>query len=406
MDLVQTPTSSEVENSKAPRKKVVKTLKTLMSMKMVDEQQSAAKIEDKPDVGTVEGSGGIHKESKIDSKIDSKLDRVLALSLRPKILDDLVGQDCITSTLQAQFDTGRIPHFFIIHGPVGAGKTTLARILSLALQLDTSRNRLQLSDLDWQDYRRYDIHEINAANKNGIDDVRTIVEMMKYRPMGISRAKVVIMDEAHQLTIPAQNALITETEDVAPTVFYIFCTSAINKIIPALQRRAYMITPKPLTDEDIATLLKKAADITGFDGEVEPLQEALATNAVNSPGLVLQAAEKYFSGIPAYESVYNCESTKVDTMAICRAIATGSWKETSALLKDVSKGDCIMVRNCVLGYLKTMMLKQVGSKASAIAKAIHVIAATINIEDNVFLPALMASICLACEHIRMWSSTK
>lgn len=219
--------------------------------------------------------------------------------------------------------------------------------------------------------------------------------------MGASRAKVVILDEAHQLTNPAQNALITETEDVLNSVYYIFCTSAINKIIPALQRRAYMITPKPLTDSDVMTLLKKVQDVTGFEGDVEPLHEALMMNSVTSPGLILQATEKYFSGISAYESVYNCESSKADTMAICRSVASGSWKETAALLKEVTKGDSTMVRNCVLGYLKTAMLRNVGTKAGSIAKAIQLVTQTVSVDENVFLPSLMASLCLACEAIRL-----
>lgn len=329
------------------------------------------------------------------------MNRVLALSMRPKLLEDLVGQEGITSTLKTQFETGRIPHFYIIHGPVGAGKTTLARILSLALQLDPSKNRLALSDLDWQDYKKYDIHEINAANKNGIDDIRAIVEMMKYKPMGISKAKVVIMDEAHQLTNAAQNALITETEDVSNSVYYIFCTSSIGKIIPALQRRAYMITPKPLGADEVTDLLRKAAEAIKFDSDITPLHEALLMNSITSPGLILQAAEKFFSGIPAYESVYNCESTKVDTMAICRAVASGSWKDTSKLLKDITKGDTAMIRNCVVGYLKTCMLKAHGSNAVALAKAIQTIAGTFACDENLFLPALLSALCLGCETIRM-----
>lgn len=329
----------------------------------------------------------------------NSLDRVLALSMRPKLLEELVGQDGITSTLQAQFETGRIPHFYIIHGPVGAGKTTLARILSLALQMDPSSDRLKICESDWKEYKKYDIQEINAANKNGIDDIRSIVDMMRYKPMIPSRAKVVILDEAHQLTNAAQNALITETEDVPNTVFYIFCTSAINKIIPALQRRAYMISPKPLSDEETLMLLRNAAKLVGFEGEVDNLHEALTTNSVTSPGLILQAAEKFFSGIPAYESVFNCDSSKVDTMQICRTVATGSWKETSALLKHVTKGEVVMVRNCLLGYLKTIMLKSVGSKAVAIANAIKNISEA-GLDESICLPVFLSSVCLACEHIR------
>lgn len=329
--------------------------------------------------------------------------RVLALSMRPKLLEECVGQDELINTLLTQFSTGRIPHFFIIHGAVGAGKTTFARILSLMLQvkrIDDSNN-YTITPEDWANYKKYDIQEINAANKNGIDDIRAIVENMKYQPMMPSKAKVVIMDEAHQLTTAAQNALITETEDVSKHVFYIFCTSAINKIIPALQRRAYMLSPKPLSDEDTSVLLQKSAECVGFAEDIDPLKEALVIGNVTSPGLILQAAEKFFAGIPPLESVYNCETSKVDTMAICRAVTSGNWKETAKILKPMNKADVAMVRNCLMGYLKTVLINSVGTKALVVAKAIKNIADNENGSDC--LPSFMASVCIACEHIKSGS---
>ena len=330
--------------------------------------------------------------------VNPTVNRVLALSMRPKILTDCIGQEDLSTTLQTQFSTGRIPHFYIIHGPVGAGKTTLARILALALQGDPSiEERLQISEDDWLGYKKYDIHEINAANKNGIDDIRGIVEMMKYKPMAPSRAKVVILDEAHQLTSAAQNALITETEDVAKHVYYIFCTSALPKIIPALQRRAYMMSPKPLSEDDIFILLQKAATYIEYTDDVIPLHEALVMNSVTSPGIILQAAEKYFSGIPPNEAVYNNEACKLDTMAICRAVASGSWKNTATLLKPINKADIIMVKNCVMGYLKTALMNSEGNKALTVAKAIRNIADS---NGSECIPTFMANLCVACEHIK------
>lgn len=331
------------------------------------------------------------------SSTEIATDRVLALSMRPKLLVDCVGQDELTSTLHTQFATGRIPHFFIIHGNVGAGKTTLARILALALQKDPSNpDRLNITPEDWTSYKKYDINEINAANRNGIDDIRSIVETMKYQPMLPSRSKVVIMDEAHQLTSAAQNALITETEDVSKHVYYIFCTSALSKIIPALQRRAYMISPKPLSPDDTFILLQKAATYTNFEEDVIPLHEALTMNSVTSPGLILQAAEKFFTGIPPNEAIYNNESCKVDTMAICRAVASGSWKDAAGLLKPVNKGDVNMIKNCVMGYLKTALLGSLNNKALTIAKAIRVLSE----DSSDCLPTFLANMCVACEHIK------
>jgi DNA polymerase-3 subunit gamma/tau len=328
---------------------------------------------------------------------NTAVDRVLALSMRPKFVEDFVGQDEVVATLKKQFDTERIPHFYIIHGPVGSGKTSLARILSLALQRG---NKLELTAEDWQGYKRYDINEINAANKNGIDDIRAIVDTMKYQPMMPSKAKVVIMDEAHQLTTAAQNALITETEDVAKHVFYIFCTSNVGKIIPALQRRAYMVMPKPLGEEEAMRLLTKAAGFVGFEEDLSALGESIQMASITSPGLILQAAEKFFSGIPPNESVYNCDGSKVDTMKVCRSVAAGSWKDTAENVKGITKTDVIMVRNCLMGYLKTMLLKSTGNKALVVAKAIRNISdGASSTDDMQCLPSFLASVCIACEHI-------
>jgi DNA polymerase III gamma/tau subunit len=321
------------------------------------------------------------------------IDRVLALSMRPKFLEACVGQAELIQTLQTQFSTGRVPHFFIIHGAIGSGKTTLARILALALQV----GKLELTDQDWSLYKKYDIKEINAANQNGVDDIRQIVESMKYQPMLPSKVRVVCLDEAHQLTSAAQNALITETEDVGRFVYYIFCTSTLSKIIPALQRRAYMISPKPLLEDDVLTLLKTAAEFINYKDDIDPLYQALNLSSITSPGLILQAAEKYFSGIPANESIYNCESCKVDTMAICRTVGAGNWKDTANLIKFITKSDINMVKNCIIGYLKTILLASNGSKALVVAKAIRIIAEE---GSNEFLPVFFANVCVACEHIR------
>jgi DNA polymerase III delta prime subunit len=345
------------------------------------------------------------KDKEPESSIATTHTRVMALGLRPRLLQDLVGQSDLTHTIKSQFTTGRIPHFFIIHGPVGAGKTTLARILSLRLQLSLHE---AIEEKHWTRYRDYDIQEINAANRNGIDDIRSVVEAMKYQPMHPSRAKVVIMDEAHQLTIPAQNALATEVEDVPESVFYIFCTSAIEKIIPALRRRAYTLSPKPLSPEDCLLLLQRAAAAVGFDGALDPLHEALMMNSVASPGLILQATEKFFSGIPALDSVFDCDSnSKLDTNAVCKALAKGSWKEVASELRNITKSEVGMMRNCMLGYMKSILLSSLtpGARALAVARAMATISSSATLDaatshsSSSDVPLFLASVCIACDSL-------
>ncbi len=326
-------------------------------------------------------------------------EQVLSLSMRPKSLSDMVGQDELINALNEQFASNRIPHFYIISGPIGCGKTTLSKILSLIIQTAADAENIKdVNNLPWDRYKVYDIMEINAANKNGIDDIRQLVETMKYKPLAPSKAKIVILDEAHQLTTAAQNALLTETEDTANHVFYIFCTSCVTKIIPALQRRAYIISPKLLTDEKIKELIVKGASKCKFEESIDSLHEILLVNDIRSPGLILQAAEKFFNGIPAHVCISLNSDISINSLEFCRTVLKGEWKKSAGFLKDITKTEVNALRNCLLGYMKNTLVKSTGNKALIIAKCIQMFANN-NGDEGICLPTFVANVCLTCEKI-------
>lgn len=349
---------------------------------MVIEKQDTKKTKNLKRSMSQKSTNSFQKKTKVILPVDN--DRVLALSMRPTGLHELIGQENIVESIEKQIKSGRLPHFFIISGPVGAGKTTLARILSHKI------------------IGSADVQEINAANKNGVDDIRDLVERMKYKPVYPSKHKVVILDEAHQLTQPAQNALLTETEDVANHVFYIFCTSAITKIIPGLKRRAFIINPEPLKHSHIKQLIQYAIDaVSRSDVDIDSLSLALQEASVTSPGLVLQATERYLSGLSASNSVLFTNDSKIDPLLLCRAVASGQWSSCSQMLNEATKNDIPALRNSVLGYLKAILLKSTGSKAINISKAItHMAVDTIRADEGAALPLFIASVCMACDSIK------
>lgn len=317
-------------------------------------------------------------------------EKILSISLRPNKLDDIIGQDDIIKTIKSQFESERIPHFYLITGNIGSGKTTLARILAIMLQNeDKTKIDYTISP------SKYDISEINASDKNGVEDMRELLERVKYKPIYPSIAKIVILDEAHMLTQQAQNVLLKITEDTPKDVYFIFCTNNDSKILPALRRRACIIQTHGIDNEGIHKLLLLAKNEAEYKKDISELEESLINFEINSPGLILQTAEKYFSGADITSCLFNTTSTTVDTKKLCEYVLKGKWKEVQEILKTVKKEDIVIIKIYILNYLKSCLLKTESLNTSiSIAKAIKIIN-----EECYDLPLFCANLRLACNEI-------
>lgn len=313
------------------------------------------------------------------------MSRVLSVSMRPSKLDDIIGQDDTVNEITKMFSPGgNVPRFFLITGETGSGKTTLARIIALMLQSKDPFNPTGT-------IANYDVTEINASDKNGVDDSRALIELVKYLPIN-SLYKVIIMDEAQQLTSAAQDALLKITEDTPKHVCLIFCTNNDAKLKDTLKRRAYPIKIPLFTDEYVTELVRKAKKVSCIKNSTDELVQALIDCEIRSPGIILQSAEKFFNGASAINSITGSTGSKLNIQKICSTVHKGDWKSSFDLLKTATKDDVVMLRNCILGYLKTILLK---SGSLRIAKMIVIIS------NNVYeLPLFLANIRIACDEVK------
>jgi len=162
---------------------------------------------------------------------------VLARKYRPLSFAQLIGQDAMVQTLRNAFKSGRIHHAFILTGVRGVGKTTTARILARAFNYEDETGRHPTLDFDKEgihdraiiEGRHVDVVEMDAASNTGINDIREIIDSVKYGPVS-APYKVYIIDEVHMLSTAAFNGLLKTLEEPPPYVKFIFATTEIRKV--------------------------------------------------------------------------------------------------------------------------------------------------------------------------------
>jgi len=163
--------------------------------------------------------------------------RVLARKYRPSTFDELIGQDAMVRTLANAFETGRIAQAYMLTGVRGVGKTTTARLIARALNYSSEQNDAPTVKMTEPGEhceailasRHVDVIEMDAASNTGIDDVREIIEAVRYKPVS-ARFKVYIIDEVHMLSKQAFNALLKTLEEPPEHVKFIFATTEIRKV--------------------------------------------------------------------------------------------------------------------------------------------------------------------------------
>lgn len=196
---------------------------------------------------------------------------VLARRYRPQTFDDLVGQEPIVTTLRNAIRFNRVAHAYLLAGPRGVGKTSMARILSKALNCEHGPTDSPCNACDIcrriSEGGDIDVLEIDGASNRGIDEVRDIRKNVGYAPSR-SRYKIYIIDEVHMLTREAFNALLKTLEEPPAHVKFIFATTAVNRLPETVQSRCQRFDFKGISISDIE---KRLSDICKAEGvQAEP----------------------------------------------------------------------------------------------------------------------------------------
>ena len=184
---------------------------------------------------------GLNRSNRRDSYSGSSLlkvmnnnSKVLSLKYRPKVFEDLIGQEVVAETIINSIKLKKIPNAYLFTGIRGVGKTTIARIIAKSLNCLNGVEKLCKNDLCENcnaitNSNHIDVLEMDAASKTGVDDVRDLIEFSRYGPT-TAKYKIFIIDEVHMLSKQAFNALLKTLEEPPPYVIFILATTELHKM--------------------------------------------------------------------------------------------------------------------------------------------------------------------------------
>jgi DNA polymerase-3 subunit gamma/tau len=268
----------------------------------------------------------------------------LHIKHRPRGLKAFYGNWDTVTALGALLEKPQedVPHAFLFTGPSGCGKTTLARITANGLGCNSG-----------------DFKEIDSADFRGIDTIREIRRQSNYKPLN-GACKVYLLDEVHQLSKDAQNALLKALEDTPEHVYYILATTEPQKLIRTLVNRCTNFTVGPLPLARLVRLLRQTAETEGKEIPSDIIDK-IAMGCQGSPRAALVMLDRVIELAPEDMARINIEALAEEedeeVISLCRAIIKKRpWPEVAQILQGLRDKDPENVRRAILGYYTTVLM--------------------------------------------------
>jgi len=223
----------------------------------------------------------------------------LARKYRPTRLSDLLGQEALVTTLKAAIDHGKLGQAYILTGVRGVGKTTTARIIARSINCAEGPTLTPCgtcqSCQEIASDSSMDVLELDAASRNGVQDMRDLIDSIAYAPMVPGAKKIYIIDEAHMLSTPAWNALLKTLEEPPAHAMFIFATTEPRKIPATIQSRCQKFSLRRIDRSVIAHHLGDVAAQEGAELE-DGVADAIAQSGEGSMRDALSILDQAISG--------------------------------------------------------------------------------------------------------------
>ena len=268
---------------------------------------------------------------------------------RPKSFKTFVGNEDVVKSLKTLLKRDDPPKAFLFTGPGGTGKTSIARIVKKALKC---------KDTDWK--------ELNVADDRGIDGIRKLISDMKFTPYG--ERKVFLLDEAHQLTKVAQEALLKALEEPPEYMHWIICTTNPEALKQTFKRRCHTYELESLRDADLHKLMKMILKKEKRESINTKVLEKIIELSDGSAGQALKLLDMVIDMDDVDRSMNTLKSAgtgESEVIDICRTLTSYNmppktkWAKVKKLLKNY-KGDGESARRPILGYFNAILLHNGG----------------------------------------------